>query len=88
VDAELRRVRRPDVRDRVFGRLDRLRDEGKRGREKSDFVTVYAGRARFTGPRRPCVELPEGGRVDVEADQAVIAAGARPNASTCGSAVS
>lgn len=78
VDAELRRVRWLDVRDRVFGRLDRVRDEGKKGREKSDFITVYTGHARFTGPRRLRVELPEG-PVEIEADQVVIAAGARPS---------
>ena len=77
VDAELRRVRWLDVRERVFGRLDRVRDEGRRGREKSDFVTVYTGHARFIGARRLRLEL-AGGPVDVEADQVVIAAGARP----------
>jgi mycothione reductase len=78
VDAELRRVRWLDVRDRIFGRLDRVRDKGRRGREKSDFITVYSGHARFIGPRRLRVELPDG-PVDIEADQVVIAAGARPS---------
>lgn len=77
VDAELRRVRSLDVRDRIFGRLDRRRDAGKLGREKSEFITVYTGHARFIGPRQVRVTLPEG-PVDIEADRVVIAAGARP----------
>lgn len=77
VDAELRQVRWLDVRERIFGRLDRVRDKGRLGREKSDFVTVYPGHARFIGPRRVRVTLPEG-PVDIEADRVVIAAGARP----------
>ena len=77
VDASGGAMRWPQVRERVFGRLDRHRDEGRRGREESDFVTVYPGTARFTGPRRLRVELPDG-PADLEADQVVIAAGARP----------
>ncbi|GGZ72728.1 mycothione reductase [Streptomyces subrutilus] len=77
VDAELRAVRWRELRDRVFGRLDAAREEGRRGREADDGITVYGGRARFTGPRRLVVELPDG-PVEVAADQIVIAAGGRP----------
>lgn len=73
VEAELRAVRWRQIRDRVFGRLDPISEEGRRGREKADWVTVYSGRARFTGAR----ELDVDG-VAVSADQIVIAAGARP----------
>lgn len=77
VDAVLTGVRWRDARDRVFGRVDRLRDEGRAGREESDFVTVYAGSARFTGPRQLQVDLPDG-LIEISADQIVIAAGSRP----------
>ena len=77
VDARLDGVRWRDVRERVFDRLDRDAAEGKKGREDSDFVTVYTGRARFTGPRRLIVDTADG-EVELEADQVVLATGSRP----------
>lgn len=77
VDAELRGVRWRAMRDRVFGRLDAEREEGRRGRREAEFVTVYEGTARFTGPRRLRLDLAEGA-VDIGARQIVIAAGGRP----------
>lgn len=77
VDAELRGVRWRDMRDRVFGRLDAEREEGRRGRREADFVTVYEGTARFTGPRELRIDLADGA-VEVRARQIVIAAGGRP----------
>ncbi|WP_328296573.1 mycothione reductase [Streptomyces sp. NBC_00435] len=78
VDAELLAVRWRDVRDRVFGRLDADREEGRRGRRESDFVTVYEGSARFTGPRALRIDLADGA-VDIGARQIVVAAGGRPS---------
>ena len=63
----------PEVRERVFGRLDPIAEEGRQGREKSPWITVYTGHARFTGPRTLDVD-----GTAVSADQVVIAAGARP----------
>ncbi|WP_407835366.1 mycothione reductase [Streptomyces sp. DSM 116496] len=77
VDAELRAVRWREARDRVFGRLDAERDRGRRGRMDEDWVTVYEGRARFTGPRTLRIDRAEGA-VDVSAGQIVVAAGSRP----------
>ncbi|MFD8289612.1 mycothione reductase [Streptomyces lavendulae] len=77
VDAELRAVRWRAARDRVFGRLDAERDSGRRGREHEDRVTVYEGRARFTGPRTLRIGRADGS-VDVSAGQIVLAAGGRP----------
>ncbi|MER5758964.1 mycothione reductase [Streptomyces sp. NPDC002082] len=77
VDAELRAVRWREARDRVFGRLDAERDQGRRGRMDEDWVTVYEGRARFTGPRTLRIDRAEGA-VDVSAGQIVVAAGSRP----------
>ncbi|MFG3000247.1 mycothione reductase [Streptomyces sp. NPDC048340] len=78
VDAQLRAVRWRAMRDRVFGRVDAERDEGRRGRRESDYVTVYEGRARFTGPRELRIDLADG-PVDIGARQIVIAAGGRPS---------
>ncbi len=77
VDAELRAVRWRAARDRIFARLDAERDEGRTGREQQDSVTVYDGRARFTGPRTLRIDR-EHGAVDVSAAQIVVAAGGRP----------
>ncbi len=43
----------------------------------SDFVTVYNGHAKFTGPRQLQVILADE-TVDIGADRIVIAAGSRP----------
>lgn len=77
VDAEPRAVRWRAARDRVFGRLDAERDSGRRGREHEDQVTVYEGRARFTGSRTLRIGRADGS-VDVSAGQIVLAAGGRP----------
>ncbi|WP_239516368.1 MULTISPECIES: FAD-dependent oxidoreductase [unclassified Streptomyces] len=77
VDAEPARVRWRAMRDRVFGRLDAEREEGRRGRLEADRVTVYEGTARFTGPRELRIDLADGA-VDIGARQIVIAAGGRP----------
>ncbi|WP_392894889.1 mycothione reductase [Streptomyces sp. LN699] len=77
VDARLRAVRWREVRDRVFGRLDAERAQGRQGRLDAANVTVYEGTARFTGPRRLRIDL-DGGPVGVSAGQIVVAAGSRP----------
>lgn len=77
VDADLRGVHWKALRDRVFRRTDAVESEGRTGREDSDFITVYAGHARFAGPRQLHIET-DGGAVDVTADQIVVAAGGRP----------
>ncbi len=79
VDAQLGGVGWNAAQGRIFGRLDPIAAEGRQGREDSDFVTVYRGHARFVGERRLRVTPTDGGAgVDIEADQIVIAAGARP----------
>ena len=40
VDARLDRVRWGEIRDRVFGRLDPLADEGRQGRVDTPWITV------------------------------------------------
>lgn len=77
VDAQHRGMRWTDVRDRVFTRTDQVSADGERGRLDSDFVTVYHGRAQFTGPRRLSVAV-AGETTPIAADRIVIAAGGRP----------
>jgi mycothione reductase len=73
IDAELQRLRWQDLRDRVFSRTDDIAAQGRRGREDSDFITVYTAHAEFTGPKRLRV-----GDIEIEADQIVVAVGGRP----------
>ncbi len=78
VDAELLGVRWPDVRDRIFGRIDPLSAGGLRYRRDhpdNANVTVFGGTARFTGPRRLAVT---GVAEEITADRIVLAAGGRP----------
>ncbi len=77
VDAQLRAMRWPAVRDRVFGRTDAVAANGEQGRRDSDFVTVYHGHARFSGPRRLEVSGDADG-IEIAAQRVVIAAGSRP----------
>ncbi len=63
----------PGVRDRVFGRIDPIEQNGRRYREELANVTVYPHTARFVGPRT--VEV---GGETIAADRVVLAAGARP----------
>lgn len=77
IDADYHRMRWTEVRDRVFSRTDAVADEGEQGRRDSDFITVYHGHARFTGPRRLQVTLADE-TVDISAERIVVAAGSRP----------
>jgi mycothione reductase len=80
VDATVDKVRWADIRDRIFGRIDPISASGREYRaERSANVTLYAGHARFTGPRELVVERSDGsGRDLLGADQVVVAAGGRP----------
>jgi mycothione reductase len=73
VDLELVGVRWPDIRDRIFGRIDADAASGRRYREQSRNVTVLSRRCRFVGPRRLLV-----GTEEITADRIVVAAGSRP----------
>jgi mycothione reductase len=76
IDATVDKVRWPDIRDRVFGRIDPISAAGKDYRaHRCQHITLYEGHARFTGPRRLHVEGPD---VTLTADRIVIAAGSRP----------
>ncbi|MER5886098.1 mycothione reductase [Streptomyces sp. NPDC001941] len=77
VRAELEGTAWPEVRRRVFGRLDDQARDGERGRRETPWLTVHRGRARFTGERRLVVES-ERSEVELTADRIVVAAGGRP----------
>ncbi|MFJ1864879.1 mycothione reductase [Streptomyces sp. NPDC088097] len=77
VEARLGEVRWREIRDRIFGRLDAERAEGRQGRLDADHITVYEGTARFTGPRQLRIDTGDG-TVEVSADRIVVAAGGRP----------
>ena len=74
VDATLDGVRWPDVRDRIFGRIDHIEERGKHYRVNGKNTTAFLGRATFTGPRALRIDTGD----EVTADQIVIAAGAHP----------
>ncbi|GAA4829332.1 mycothione reductase [Saccharopolyspora rosea] len=78
VDLELGGVRWPQVRDRIFGRIDAISDGGRRYRaEENPNVTLFEGVARFTGAKRLVVETADG-PAEISADRVVVAAGGRP----------
>ncbi len=72
VDAEVRGVDWPAVRDRVFGRIDPIHEQAVGYRRRSG-VDVFQAPARFVGPKTIDVD----GEA-IRADQIVVAAGSRP----------
>nr|WP_203590584.1 mycothione reductase [Streptomyces sp. SID13031] len=82
VDEQLTGVRWPDIRDRVFGRIDPISAGGAEYREhhpNNVNVTLYHGTGRFTAERELTVTANEGGATEVlTADRFVLAAGSRP----------
>jgi mycothione reductase len=77
VDLELRDVRWPEIRDRIFGRIDPISEGGRRYREDSPNVTVFPGTGRFTGVKQLRVDTANGTET-ITADRIVVAAGSRP----------
>jgi mycothione reductase len=76
VDLTLDGVRWPDIRDRIFGRIDPIAEGGREYRRHhpdNANVTVYEGTAHFTGPRTLDID-----GATVTADRIVLAAGGRP----------
>jgi mycothione reductase len=73
VDLELVGTRWPDIRDRIFGRIDRDSATGRKYRVESDNVTVFDRRCHFVGIKHLTV-----GAETITADRFVVAAGSRP----------
>lgn len=63
------------IRERIFGRIDPITASGDAYRRGQDFVTVYAGSARFIGDRALALSTGQ----EVTADRIVVAAGSRPS---------
>jgi mycothione reductase len=82
VDEQLTGVRWPDIRDRIFGRIDPISASGAEYRDKHPNnvnVTLYHGTGRFTAEGELTVTANEGGQTEVlTADRFVLAAGSRP----------
>jgi mycothione reductase len=75
IDGTVDKVRWPDIRDRVFGRIDPIAVAGERYRTHDNpNVTVYKGQCRFVAPKT----IDTGTGEVVTADRVVVAAGARP----------
>ncbi len=73
VDTGPVRVRWPDIRDRVFGRIDPIAADGEAYRRDSDNVALFREMAHFVAPKMLRV-----GEEQFTADQFVLAAGSRP----------
>ncbi|MEW2502308.1 mycothione reductase [Amycolatopsis sp. CA-161197] len=82
VDEELKGVRWPEIRDRVFGRIDPIAAGGaeyRKNHEDNKNVDVYQGEGRFTGMKELRVSFTDGRPDEVlTADRFVLAAGGRP----------
>ncbi len=85
VDATLDGVRWPDIRDRIFGRIDPIGLGGRDYRRDAEHTDAYLGQARFVGERELEVQVtlpggrhPVGSTQRVSGDQVVVATGSRP----------
>jgi mycothione reductase len=78
IDATLDGVRWPDIRDRVFGRIDPIAAGGRDYRVNGPNTTAFLGHASFVGPRRLRIDGGTDHGAEITADQIVIAAGAHP----------
>jgi mycothione reductase len=74
IDAGVTAVDWPSIRDRTFSKIDRVSALGRSARAESGHVTLFEGRAHFTGAR----ELVIDGTTAITADRVVVATGARP----------
>ncbi|HET6299046.1 MAG TPA: mycothione reductase [Kribbella sp.] len=81
VDEKLTGVRWPEIRDRIFGRIDPISASGseyRRHHPNNANVTVYDGTARFTAERELTVTAPDGEARVLTANKFVLASGSRP----------
>jgi mycothione reductase len=75
VETRFEGARWPEIRDRIFGRIDPISVSGRSWRARGNpHVTLFEGHARFVDVRT----LDTGTGETITADQVVIAAGARP----------
>src|SRR3954462_2060169 len=75
LETRFRRARWPEIRGRIFGRIDPISIGGRHWRaDKNENVTLFEDHARFVDVRT----LDTGTGQTITADQVVIAAGSRP----------
>ncbi len=74
VAAAVQRVDWPAIRSRIFSRIDATSSAGQKAREQANGVSLFHGWARFADPH----ELVINDDTHIEAEQIVIATGARP----------
>jgi len=74
VETRFDRARWPEIRDRIFGRIDPISRGGHDWRADNPNVTLFESHARFVDVRT----LDTGTGETITADQVVIAAGSRP----------
>ena len=78
VDLELVDVRWPDIRDRIFGRIDPISAGGRDWRASRENVTLFEQRARFVGDHELLLEARDGHPEEtITADRFVLANGSR-----------
>jgi mycothione reductase len=74
VDLRFERAHWPEIRGRIFGRVDLIESKGRDFRKHSPNVTVFEEHVRFTAP----FELETASGQRITADQIVLATGSRP----------
>ena len=77
LDASLNAVHWDEIRNRVFGRIDPISAGGRNYRADSGAVTLFEGRAEFTGPRRLRITTGPSAGEEFTAGDVVIASGSR-----------
>ena len=79
VDLDLVDVRWPDIRDRIFGRIDHISEAGRDWRARGANVSLFEQHAHFVGDHQLALEA-RGDRPEeiITADRFVLAAGSRP----------
>ncbi len=79
VETSVDAVRWPEIRDRIFGRIDPISAGGRDYRRDADNTALYAGRAEFVAPHTVLVTgLPDGSSVKLSAPTIVLATGSSP----------
>ena len=79
VDLDLVDVRWPDIRDRIFGRIDHISEAGREWRASVKNVTLFEQQAHFVGDHELALEARDGRPAQtITADRFVLAAGSRP----------
>jgi len=74
LEADLNTVDWPAIRDRIMTRVGETSEAGRTAQVEAAHVTLFDGRARFTGPHELVIDE----SMLIQADQIVIATGSRP----------